>query len=80
MYVRSLLVDNKPDFYFVSCTLKNCLCFLSAQQTLIFNGVKGHKAAAGFDRGGPRCPPPTMSSPFMIGHMVPRSNTWNDGS
>lgn len=28
MYVRSLLFDNKPDFYFVSCTLHLC-CLIS---------------------------------------------------
>lgn len=27
MYVRSLLFDNKPDFYFVSCTLHLCSFF-----------------------------------------------------
>lgn len=31
MYVRSLLFDNKPDFYFVSCTLYLCF-FISSRR------------------------------------------------
>ncbi len=58
MYVRSLLFDNKPDFYFVSCTLY--LSFFISSQHLndkdsqvdvnwqaYFKGVKGQRAASG---------------------------------
>lgn len=74
MYVQSLLFDNKPDFYFVSCTL-NAYWFVSC----LVSPTAAIPASVGWEKETPhRAPgaketaqPPTVSwSQFAEASMV----------
>lgn len=55
MYVRSLLFDNKPDFYFVSCTLYLC-------SFLLFSVAGWRRSGKGELTGKSRSPKNTSRS------------------